>query len=168
MAGCRSRRWVVVLDIGRVAVRRIGLEAAAPHIGLEAVVHRTDPAVVRRIDLAVEEAAHTGLEVAVRHTGLEEMVRRTGLEEALRTDPGVVHHIDLEAARRTVPVEEEHHIHRVQVSRHTGSVAAAGRSLAAADSRLGEDTVDSALVVVVDSSLAEAVRSLGVEELVSY
>jgi hypothetical protein len=171
----RNRRLVVerrtvqatglhtVLEVGGLrtaqeVVHRTVLVVAARHTGQEEVAHRID----------LEEVEHRiGPVGVVRHIGLEEGRHIDLVEEVHHTGPGVALHIDLvEAARRTVLAEEERHIGLVVEEHHTDPVEghrtvleAVGRSLAE------EDTVDFALGVVVDSSLAEVVRILGVGEL---
>jgi hypothetical protein len=157
--GRRNRRPVVV----RHTVQAVGLHivpgAGELHTGQEAV-------------------HHTALVVVARHIGLVGVVRHIALEEARHIDLAEVHHTGLEAAlhigfveavRHTVLVEEhrtvlgaeEHHTGREEVRRIVRK--AAGHSLAE------EGTVGSALVAVVDSSLAEeVVRILGVGELNAF
>jgi hypothetical protein len=137
----------LVLRTGSVEVELGTVQALELHIGPEGVEPHTDPAERRTV------------QAVVHHTVLEVEALRTVLEEA-------AHHIDLvEAVRHTDLVEVERHIDQAQAS-HTAEVVAAGHSLAAVDSHPEEDTVGSALVVVVDNSLAEEVdRSLEVGEL---
>jgi hypothetical protein len=172
LVGHRSRHQVVRHTV-LVVVLRIVLEVeelhtvlgvGGLHVDLEAVLHI----------VLVEGAHHTGPEGVVRHTGLAEVhhtvpvevARHTGLEVAPRTDQaGELHIVPVEGEHRTVlegegrhiGLGEEHHIDQVEV-RHTVPVAA-GRSLA------GEDTVDFALGVVVDSRAEEVGRNLEAGEL---
>jgi hypothetical protein len=131
------------LHTGQEAEHHTALVVVVRHIGHVGVVRRIDlVGVVRHIDL--EEARHIDLAEEVHHTGLE-AVRHTVLVEEHRTVlEAEEHHTDPAEVRRTVP-------------------AAAGRNLAE------EDTVGSALVAAVDSSLAEeVVRILGVGELNAF
>jgi hypothetical protein len=163
----RNRRLVVVRHTVLAAGLRSVPEVEELHTGQE-VVHHTGLAVVAR-HTGLEEAVHRiGLEEVVHRIGPVEVVRRIGLEEARHIDlAGAVHHtaleaalhIDLvEAARHTALAEEERRTVLVVEEHHT-VLEAVGRSLAE------EDTVGFALGVVVDSSLAEVVRILGVGEL---
>jgi hypothetical protein len=171
----RNRRLVVVRHTVLAAGLRSVPEVEELHTGQEVVLH-TGLAVVAR-HTGLEEAVHRiGLEEVVHRIGPVEVVHRIGLEEARHIDlAGAVHHTALEAAlhiglavvarhtalaeeeRRTVLVVEEHHTDPVE--EHRTVLEAVGRSLAE------EDTVGFALGVVVDSSLAEVVRILGVGEL---
>jgi hypothetical protein len=158
--GRRNRRPVVVrhtvqavglhivpgageLHTGQEAEHHTALVVGVRHIGLVGVVRHIDLEEARHIDLA-EEVHHTGLEAAL-HIGFVEAVRHTVLVEEHRTVLGA----------------EEHHTGREEVRRIVRK--AAGHSLAE------EGTVGSALVAVVDSSLAEeVVRILGVGELNAF
>jgi hypothetical protein len=167
--GRRNRRPVVVrhtvqavglhivpgageLRTGQEAVHHTALVGVVRHIGLAGVVRRIDlVGVVRHIDL--EEARHIDLAEEVHHTGLEAALH-IGFVEAVR-------HTVLVEEHRTVLGAEEHHTGREEVRRIVRK--AAGHSLAE------EGTVGSALVAVVDSSLAEeVVRILGVGELNAF
>jgi hypothetical protein len=149
--GRRNRRPVVVRHTVQVVGLHIVPGAGELHTGQEA-------------------EHHTALVVVVRHIGLVGVVRHIDLEEARHIDLAEeVHHTGLEAVRHTVLVEEhrtvleaeEHHTDPAEVRRTVP--AAAGRNLAE------EDTVGSALVAAVDSSLAEeVVRILGVGELNAF
>jgi len=133
--------------------------------------HRIDPAAERRtVPAAVERhidpevERHTVLEVVVHHIDPVEAVRRIGLVVAHRIGRVEEPHIVLgEEERHTVPGAEAHHTGLVVVRRTVPE--AAGHSLAEAGSRPGEDIVDSALEVVVDSLAEEVGRSLGEGEL---
>jgi hypothetical protein len=152
----RNRRLVVELGTVRAAVR---------HTGLAVVDHG-------------EAGRHTGLVVAGRHIGLEEVVLHivlgavlhTVLEAVLRIVLGAVHRTD-QAVVAGIVQKGAHHNLAVVEERHTGLVEAHHIDLGvvvvhnpaeAGSHPVAEDTVDAALVVVVDSRVEEADRTLGV------